>query len=46
MTDQEIKETIAQALAFAFVRDDSRQIFKTSKDYFQCLEKLKEKFND
>jgi hypothetical protein len=46
MTDQEIEKVIAQALAFAFLRDDSLQIFKTSKDYFQCLERLKEKFND
>jgi hypothetical protein len=44
MTDQEIKETIEKALRKAFIHDHRKYVFNHSSDYFECLDKLREKF--
>jgi hypothetical protein len=46
MTDQEIKETIEKAMRMAFIHDHEKDVFNHSRNYFECLDKLREKFND
>jgi hypothetical protein len=44
MTDQEIKETIEKAMRMAFIHDHEKDVFNHSRNYFECLDKLREKF--
>ena len=46
MTDQQIKKMIETALRLAWINDHQKDVFKTTQDYFKCLDKLREKFND
>jgi hypothetical protein len=44
MTDLEIKKTIEKALRMAFIHDHEKDVFNHSRNYFECLDKLREKF--